>query len=165
MIGIIDFKKSSGEKVPNLEEYVKEYVNTHKNIDVMVGTDSQSKGSKTVFSTVVAMYDHGDGIQGHGAHCIFKRWTTPRYKKEQRFERLIKETEESINTANKLRDFGIKVQFIDIDINPDPKYKSNEAFNAAYGWVTGEGYDCRWKTLGPLITSFADWLVKEKKIK
>ena len=27
MIGIIDFKKSSGEKVPNLEEYVKEYVN------------------------------------------------------------------------------------------------------------------------------------------
>lgn len=162
MIGIIDFKKTSGEKVPNLVEYVKDYVKTHPNIDVMVGTDSQSRGSKTVFSTVVAMYDHGDGVQGHGAHCIFRRWTTPRYRREQRVERLLKETEESINVANQLKESGIKIKFVDIDINPDPKYKSNEAFNAAYGWVTGEGFECRWKTLGALITSFADWMVKKR---
>ena len=162
MIGIIDFKKTSGEKVPNLVEYVKDYVKTHPNIDVMVGTDSQSRGSKTVFSTVVAMYDHGDGVQGHGAHCIFRRWTTPRYRREQRVERLLKETEESINVANQLKESGIKIKFVDIDINPDPKYKSNEAFNAAYGWVTGECFECRWKTLGALITSFADWMVKKR---
>lgn len=161
MIGIIDFRKTSGEKVSNLEEYVRDYVKEHQNIDVIVGTDSQTRGSKTVFSTVVAMYDHGDGKYGHGAHCIFKRWTTQKYKKEQRFDRLLKETEESINVAKKLRDFGINVKFVDIDINPDPKYKSNEAFNAAYGWVTGEGFDCRWKTLGALITSFADWMVRK----
>jgi len=161
MIEIFDFKKSSGEKIPDIVEYVKDYVKTHQNIDVMVGTDSQTKGARTVFSTVIAMYDHGDGEHGHGAHCIFNRWSTPRYRKEQRFDRLIKETEESINTAKKLRDAGIKVAFVDIDINPDPKYKSNEAFNAAYGWVTGEGFECRWKTLGPLITSFADWMVKK----
>lgn len=162
MISIVDFRKTSGEKVKNLVDYVKKYVSTHPNIDVMVGTDSQTKGQRTYFSTVVALYDHGDGEHGHGAHCIFKRWSVPKYKKEQRFERLLKETEESINTAKELREQGIKIEYVDIDINPDPKYKSNEAFDAAYGWVTGEGFVCRHKTLGPLITSFADWLVKRK---
>ena len=161
MIDIIDFKKSSGEKISNIEDYVKTYVNTHPNIDVMVGTDSQTRGGKTTFSTVVAMYDHGDGEHGHGAHCIFNRWSVPKYKKEQRFERLLKETEESINTAKKLRDSGIKIKYVDIDINPDPKYKSSEAYTAAKGWVEGEGFECRYKTLGPLITSFADWMVKQ----
>ena len=161
MISIVDFKTTSGEKVTNLVDYVKEYVDTHPNIDVIIGTDSQTRGSKTYFSTVVALYDHGDGEHGHGAHCIFKRWSVPRYKKSQRFERLLKETEESINTAKALRDCGINIKFVDIDINPDPKYKSNEAFDTANGWVTGEGFECRWKTLGPLITSFADWLVKK----
>ena len=73
MIEIVDFRKSSGENIPNLEEYVRKYVETHPNIDVMVGTDSQTEGHKTKFSTVVAMYDHGDGIHGHGAHCIYRR--------------------------------------------------------------------------------------------
>ena len=162
MTGTIDFKKFTGEKLPNVEEYVRDYYKTHPNIDVMVGTDSQSKGSKTCFSTIIAMYDRGDGEHGHGAHCIFKRWSTPKYRKEQRFDRLLKETEESIKIAKDLRECGINVKFVDIDINPDPKYKSNEAFDASYGWVTGEGFECRWKTLGPLITSFADWLVKKK---
>ena len=162
MIEIVDFRKTSGEKVKDLVQYVQNYVSENPNIDVMVGTDSQTKGQKTYFSTVVALYDHGDGEHGHGAHCIFKRWSTPKYRKEQRFDRLLKETEESIKVAKDLRDCGIKIKFIDIDINPDPKYKSNEAFDASYGWITGEGFECRWKTLGALITSFADWLVKRK---
>jgi len=161
MISIVDFRKTSGENVPDLVAYVKNYVKEKPNIDVMVGSDSQNRGSKTIFSTVVALYDKGDGTYGHGAHCIFKRWSTPRYRKSQRFDRLMKETEESINIAKSLRDSGIKVAFVDIDINPDPKYKSSEAFPAAYGWVTGEGFECRHKTLGPLITSFADWIVKK----
>ena len=70
MIEIMDFRKSSGENIPNLEEYVRNYVETHPNIDVRIGTDSQTEGGKTKFSTVVAMYDHGDGVQGHG-HIVF----------------------------------------------------------------------------------------------
>ena len=91
MIEIMDFRKSSGENIPNLEEYVRNYVETHPNIDVMIGTDSQTEGGKTKFSTVVAMYDHGDGVQGHGAHCVYRRWSVPKYRKEQRFDRLMKE--------------------------------------------------------------------------
>ena len=149
MIEIVDFRKSSGENIPNLEEYVRNYVETHPNIDVMIGTDSQTEGGKTKFSTVVAMYDHGDGVQGHGAHCVYKRWSVPKYRKEQRFDRL-----------KSLRDAGIKIKFVDIDINPKKGTGSNPAFDASKGWVEAEGFECRWKTLGPLITSFADWVVK-----
>jgi predicted RNase H-related nuclease YkuK (DUF458 family) len=161
MISIFDFRKSSGEKIPDIVEYVKNYVKTHSNIDVIVGTDSQVDHSKTVFSTVVAMYDRGDGEHGHGAHCISKRWFLPKYRKEQRIDRLLKETEESINIAKALRENGVKIKYIDIDISPNPKHKSSEAYPAAYGWVTGEGFECRDKSQGPCVTRYADWQVKK----
>ena len=53
-----------------------------------------------------------------------------------------------------------KPAYIDIDINPNPRYKSNEVFSAAKGWVEGSGYEVRFKTFGPLVTTFADWVVK-----
>ena len=164
MTGTIDFKKFTGEKLPNVEEYVRDYYKSHKNIEVMVGTDSQSKGARTCFSTIIAMYDCGDSEHGHGAHCIFRRWNVPRYRREQRAERLLKEVEESINVAKSLREFGVPVKYVDIDINPNPgtrqQNKSNEVYLAAKGWVEGEGFECRYKTLGPLITTLADWIVK-----
>lgn len=154
------FKKFNGEKVPNVEEYVKKYYESNKNIDVMVATDSQSKGRNTIFSTIIAMYDRGDGGHGHGAHCLFSRWKTPRYRKEQKSERLLKEVEVSLDIAESLRSYGIPVKYVDIDINPKPKTGSNDVYSAAYGWVTGAGFECRYKTLGPLITTLADWVVK-----
>ena len=164
MTGTIDFKKFTGEKLPNVEEYVRDYYKSHKKIEVMVGTDSQSKGARTCFSAIIAMYDCGDGEHGHGAHCIFRRWNVPRYRREQRAERLLKEVEESINVAKSLREFGVPVKYVDIDINPNPgtrqQNKSNEVYLAAKGWVEGEGFECRYKTLGPLITTLADWIVK-----
>ena len=164
MTGTIDFKKFTGEKLHNVEEYVRNYYKTHPNIDVMVGTDSQSKGARTCFSTIIAMYDRGDGEHGHGAHCIFRRWNVPRYRREQRAERLLKEVEESINVAKSLRDSGVPIKYVDIDVNPNPgarlQNKSNEVYTAAKGWVEGEGFECRYKTLGPLITTLADWVVK-----
>ncbi|MBQ3414589.1 MAG: hypothetical protein IJH39_04415 [Clostridia bacterium] len=166
MVEIFDFRKYGGEKISNVIDYVRDYYLTHDNIDVMVATDSQSKGSKTKFCTVIAMYDRGDGEHGHGAHCISSKWNVPRYKKEQRAERLLKEVEESINIAKSLRENGVKIKYVDIDINPNPgqkqKNKSNEVFDAARGWVEGEGFECRWKTLGALFTTYADWEVKRK---
>ena len=161
MIEIFDFKKSSGENIPDIVEYVKDYVKTHTNIDIIVGTDSQVNGSRTVFSTVIAMYDYGDGEHGHGAHCISKRWYTPKYPKNQRINRLLKEVEESINIAKVLRDHEVKVKYIDIDISPNPKHKSSEAYPAASGWVTGEGFAFRDKSHGPCVTRYADWQVKK----
>lgn len=156
MIGTINFRKFSGEKLPDVCKYVKDYIIEHKlnNIEIMIGTDSQNKGRHTIYSSVIVLY-----TQGHGGHCIFKRWKTP--KEIVRQIRLLKEVEESINLANELVEHGCpKPKYIDIDINPNPKFKSNEVYTVAKGWVESMGYEVRFKTIAPLVTSAADWLVR-----
>ena len=157
VIGTMSFKKFTGEKVIDVPEYIKTYCQEHKEfpIEIMVGTDSQNKSRVTTYSTVIVLY-----TPGHGGHCIFKRWNTP--KETVRQVRLLKEVEESINTANSLVEAGCpKPKYIDIDLNPNPKYKSNDVFQSAKGWVEASGYEVRFKSLGPLVTSAADWLVKK----
>ena len=158
MIGSVTFKKFTGEKLPNVEEYVKNYCQSHDNIDVRIGTDSQNKGGRTTYCTIIAMYDHGDGEHGHGAHCVFKRWTTTRER--DRNTRLLNEVGASIEVAENLKAVGVKTAEIDIDINPSPKFKSNEVYSAAKGWCEGLGYHTEFKRLGPLVTTLADWVVK-----
>ena len=155
MIGTVDFKKCTGERIEDITQYIKSYLNDFPEVQIMIGTDSQNRSGRTVYSTVVALYN-----PGKGAHCIFKRWRTPREK--VRSTRLLNEVQASIETADALVAAGIKKpEYIDIDINPNPRYKSNEVFTAAKGWVEGSGYEVRFKTFGPLVTTFADFLVKQ----
>lgn len=154
MVGTLEFKKCSGEKIENIVEYVREYLVEHPTVEIMVGTDSQNRGGKTVYSTVVALY-----TPGAGAHCIFKRWRTK--KEKDRKTRLLNEVQSSLEIAEELVQNGIKKpKYIDIDINPNPRYKSNEVYSIAKGWIEGSGYEVRFKTFGPLVTTFADWLVR-----
>jgi predicted RNase H-related nuclease YkuK (DUF458 family) len=53
-----------------------------------------------------------------------------------------------------------KPVWIDVDLNPDPRYKSNEVFRQAIGMVEGMGYKVRYKTMDPMITYAADYLIK-----
>ena len=153
-IGTVTFKKFTGEKLENISDYIKEYIRNNTGVELIIGTDSQNKGRCTTYSTVIVLY-----TPGHGGHCIFRRWKTP--KERVRQTRLLKEVEESINLANELVESGCpKPKYIDIDVNPNPKFKSNEVYQAAKGWVEGSGYEVRFKTIAPLVTSVADWLVK-----
>ena len=156
----MEFRRFDGQKV-DLTTYVDNYCHTHKNIQVMVSTDSQCDRGMTCFATIVALYDSGDGEHGHGAHVIFRRWKTKRYKKSEIFDRMMAETMASIDVAKLMRDSGIFVKYVDIDISPDDEAGSNIAFSAAKGWVESEGFECRWKTLAPLSTSIADYKARK----
>ena len=156
IIGTMTFKKFTGEKLENVSDYVKAYVDEHKPVDIeiIIGTDSQNRGHCTVYSTVIVLC-----TPGHGGHFIFRRWKTE--KERIRQVRLLKEVDESINHANELVANGCpKPKYIDIDINPNPKFKSNEIYTTAKGWVESMGYEVRFKTLGAMATCAADWLVK-----
>ena len=156
LIGTLSFKKFNGEKLLNVFDYIKNYISERKedNIEIIIGTDSQNKGTRTIYSTVIVLY-----TPGHGGHCIFKRWKTKKEKVRQ--VRLLNEVEESINIANALVDAGCpKPKYIDVDINPNPRFKSYEVYQTAKGWVESLGYEVRFKTIAPLVTSAADWLVK-----
>lgn len=148
------FRKFSGEKISSVDGYIKSYLKTHDGIEILVGTDSQNRGDYTIYSTVIAMYD-----PGHGAHCIFRRWREQRER--VRSTRLMNEVWASLSCAEDLKKNGVEnIKYIDIDINPNPRYKSNEVFNSAKGMIEGMGYEVRFKTFGPLVTTMADYVVK-----
>jgi predicted RNase H-related nuclease YkuK (DUF458 family) len=75
--------------------------------------------------------------------------------------RLLNEVWKSIELSEWLKENGLpKVKWIDIDLNPDPKYKSNTVFRQAVGLVEGMGYQVRYKHMGALTTYSANYLVR-----
>ena len=147
------FKKFGGTTIPDVVDYVKDYLCNYPETEVMIGTDSQNRGSITTYCTIIAMYR-----PGKGGHCIYRKWKTK--KVTVRSVRLLSEVWASIEISNLLRDSGVQIKYIDIDINPNPKYKSYEVYSSAKGMIEGLGYECRCKTFIPLVTSMADWVVK-----
>ena len=132
------FRKFNGQKIENIEEYVNEYTLSHPDVEIMIGTDSQNRGDYT---------------------CIYKKWKTERER--NRPTRLMNEVWYSVELAEYLMSKGVKKpKYIDIDVNPSPKYKSNEVYPSATGLIEGMGYEVRYKTLCPLVTTMADWVVK-----
>jgi predicted RNase H-related nuclease YkuK (DUF458 family) len=57
-------------------------------------------------------------------------------------------------------ELNIMATWIDIDLNPDPKCRSNQVLTSAVGIVTGMGYKVRHKGNSPVMTYAADHLVK-----
>ena len=150
----MEYKRLYDGKSVDLISYVKDYVGKKDNVEILIGCDSQNFSDKTIYAIVVALYD-----KGKGAHVLYKRWKTPR--EVTRNIRLLNEVWYAIETAENMKADGVpEVKWIDIDINPDPKYKSNEVLRQAVGLVEGMGYKVRYKTLGPIATYAADHLVK-----
>lgn len=148
------FKKLYQKDELELIPYVAQYLSEHANVEILIGCDSQNQGNTTTYAVVIALYR-----DGKGAHVLYRRWKTP--KETVRNLRLLNEVWYAIETAEALKEAGIqKPKWIDIDLNPDPKFKSNEVFRQAVGLVEGMGYEVRYKTLGPIATYAADYCAK-----
>ena len=148
------FKNLQGKVIPDVVSYIKEYLKEHKNDEILIGCDSQTSARKTAYVTVVALY-----TPGKGGHVIFSKENTPIEK--DLAKKLITETWKSIEIAEYLRENGIpKAKFIDIDLNPDPRYDSNKTLRQAIGLVEGMGYKARWKHNGAMIQATADHVVR-----
>lgn len=66
-----------------------------------------------------------------------------------------------MDAAQTIMDLGFeKPDFIDIDLNPDPKYKSNSVLRSAIGMIESLGIVPRYKTKSPWAISIADYLCK-----
>jgi len=149
------FQTLHGVKIENLIEYIKEYISTKDEIEILVGSDSQSyRNTKTIYGVVIALY-----TKGKGSHVLCYREVLPVEKNIS--VRLMTEVWKSIEIAEYLRENGLpKPKWIDIDLNPDPKYKSNSVLRQAVGLVEGMGYQVRYKHLGAMTTYAANHLVR-----
>jgi len=139
----------------NLSNYITEYKEQYPNTQILIGADSQNVSRKTVYVVVVALYQ-----EGRGAHILFNKW---KVRKERSMQvRLLHEVWSAVECAEYIREeFGYDgVGVVDIDLNPDPKYKSNTVFRQSVGMVEGMGYKVRTKHTGALVTYAADYLAK-----
>lgn len=150
-----NFKTLYGNKIDDLLEYIKDFIKDKNDLEILIGSDSQCfKNRKTVYGVVIALY-----TKGKGAHVICKRESGPMEYNTQK--RLLNEVWKSIEVAEYLKNNGLpKPTWIDIDLNPDPKYKSNSVLRQAVGLVEGMGYKVRYKQLGALSTYAANHLVR-----
>lgn len=149
------FRTLYGKEIPNIIEYIKDYITNKDNVEILIGSDSQCYGNKkTVYGVVIALY-----TKGKGAHILCSRETV-KMEKDTSY-RLLTEVWKSIEVAEFLKENGLpKPTWIDIDLNPDPKYKSNTVLRQAVGLVESMGYKVRYKHLGALTTYAANHLVR-----
>jgi predicted RNase H-related nuclease YkuK (DUF458 family) len=150
----MEFRKLSDNQAVDLVSYVKEYLTTHPNHEIYIGCDSQNAKRDTRYGVVVVLY-----AKGKGGHVLYAKDTKALVR--DRFTRLWGEVELSIEIATFLRSSGIdRTLFIDLDLNPDPKYKSNQVLRSAMGYVEGMGFKVRIKPYAVMASYVADTLVK-----
>lgn len=148
------FKKLNGEII-DLVSYIKNYIILHPDIKIFIGCDSQNYSNTTSYVTAIVLYN-----PGKGGHIVYEKEKINREKVNQ--VRLLNEVWKAVEVANMLCENGIrKPEYIDIDINPCNRFKSNTVFKAAVGIVEGCGYQCRYKSLGPISTWCADKIVRK----
>lgn len=144
---------NSGNAV-DLIPYIKAHVEAFPDTEMLIGCDSQNRKKETIYAVVIGLYK-----PGKGAHVLYSRFTNIRER--ENIVRLLNEVWFSVEIAEEIKNkLNITATWIDIDLNPDPKYKSNDALASAVGIVTGMGYKVRHKGDCPLMTYAADSLVK-----
>lgn len=150
-----EFRTLYGTPIPDIVGYIKDYLAINKDVEILIGCDSQCfKNRKTIFGVVIVLYK-----PGKGGHVLCYKDTVSLEKNMQ--TKLINEVWRSIEVAEFLKENGLpKAKFIDIDLNPDPRWQSNTVLRQAIGLVEGMGYKARWKRNGAMVTYAADHLVR-----
>ena len=143
------FKKLNGETV-DVVNHTLEILKKYPHVDIHIGTDSQNIGNHTIYSICIA-YRYGI----RGVHYIYNRFKLP--KITDRWTRLWKEAEYSIEVAEWLSEkISVEIQ-IDLDYNDDKKYFSNRLISASKGWANSLGYKVNVKPNIQIATRAADY--------
>lgn len=156
------FKTLNTNTKVELIQYIKDHMIKNPEVEILIGCDSQNRKRETVYAIVIGLYK-----PSKGAHVLYSRLTTPRVRIEENTMRLLNEVWYSVEVAELIKkELGIVATWIDVDINQDERYKSNQALANALGLVKGMGYKVRWKNSStiedrtPLMCYAADSLVK-----
>jgi predicted RNase H-related nuclease YkuK (DUF458 family) len=149
-------KLGTGEKI-SLIEYLHTWLGKNEEHKLYIGCDSHNSVNRTKFAVAIVLHN-----PTKGGHVIYSKLEIPKIgSKNSSYERLWKEVELSVETAQELMDNGIqKPDYIDIDLNPDPRYRSNDLLRSAVGLVESLGIEARYKTMSNWSISIADTLCK-----
>lgn len=136
----MEFRRlADGSKI-DLAPYLKEYIQENKfnRIRIYIGCDSHNRGEWTTYVTTTVVH-----IGETGCHVLYNK---EKIKRNNDFwSRLWGEVERSVELALYLRENGINIHNIDLDLNSDEKHASNKLVSAAKGYVNSLGIKARIK--------------------
>jgi len=148
------WKRLSDKTSIDLSSYLQDWMNQNPDHKIYIGCDSQNNNNKTTFATVIVL--HHPNV---GGHVLYSKKIIPRM--QSRYERLWREVELSVEAAREIILYGIKApDYIDIDLNPDPKHRSNTILRSAVGLIEGMGFKTRYKGSSNWSISIADFICK-----
>lgn len=149
------FKLHTGEIVDPIK-HTKEVLEKHSklgDVKIYVGCDSQNRRWNTSYVGVIA-YRYG----ARGTHYIYTRDNVQKIK--DRWNRLSKEVQLSLDLANLLKENNIEVHCVDFDFNSKEIARSHDLVQWAQGWAVSLGYNCTVKPEEQVASRAADHLVK-----
>lgn len=184
------FKLFGGTQIPDVGQYVLDYVTKYPDTMVFIGTDSTQLRKQTLYATAIMLYH-----PGAGAHIIYKRYRLPKIKdlftrlwNEVEYTKTVSEYIDTTLTGNytflwnkdtlreyknmlrmpndiELKEANMKLQFerlvfTDLDFNPSENHKSNVVHDAAVGTLKGLGFRVRTKPTAWAATCAADLVCK-----
>lgn len=124
-------------------------------LKICVGTDSEVRGPKVEFATVIVLLREKKG----GVMLINS------YAMKQKMgikERMLLEVSRSIDISYKLCDlldkYNVELE-VHADINTDPQFKSNVALSEAMGYILSMGFAFKAKPYAFASTSCADKMI------
>jgi predicted RNase H-related nuclease YkuK (DUF458 family) len=133
-------KRLTDGKEVEIAGYIKQYLEEsgRDDIQIYVGCDSQNKADVSIYATTVVLH-----IGDTGCHVLYLRERLPRI--DVMWDRLWKEVERSVALALYLREHGVEIHNIDLDLNEDDRYASSRLVSAARGWVESLGINANIK--------------------
>ena len=151
------FKSLSTRQKVDIVQLTKQHCEDNPNTELYIGCDSQNIKGHSVYAVALVLYN-----RTVGGRVFYARVQVPRIK--DKFSRLWKEVDLSVQLAQFLTENGIQdPEYIDLDLNPDPRYSSNDLMRSAVGYVESMGYHARIKPYSIVATKVADILCKAKQ--
>jgi len=124
------FKKLADGSDIDLATYLKNYIknNSNNSIRIYVGCDSHVKGEHTTYVSTVVIH-----VGNSGCHVLYKKEKVDPIR--DLFRKLWGEVERSVEVTLYLRENGINIHTIDLELNHQEEHASNKVVNAAMGYV------------------------------
>lgn len=125
------FRDHSGKEISDIRSFVEDWLQNHPKGEIFVGCDSKVRGKRVKYSTVVCLWNVGNGVSE--IHCNEVERTP-----KDSYTRLWNEVTRAVELADLLKDLG-KIT-VHVDINSNPKYRSHQLYDASIGLITSMGF-------------------------
>jgi len=178
------WQKFNGERIPNINQYVLNYVrNIDKNAKIMVGCDSNNQSRKTSYAITIVFYN--ENVR-NGAHVVYARHSLPKIKDvvtklwneavfvhevAESLDKMLREEKYFYKFERNYYDGSMPEKLVEIhvDLNATKSTrngrrfsnnKSNKIYTAVMGWLCGERYKVMAKPHGYCASTASDKLCR-----